>query len=187
MRRRTASPRRRVGTGSKGPSRRRPLNVKGPKSVKRFLYATTSVALFLMASACSDSTGPKDITELDFDPALGVDLTQMTETPSGLYYQDLEVGTGAEAQPGNTATVHYTGWLHDGTKIDSSLDRGTPFTFVLGRGDVIQGWDLGVVGMKVGGRRKLVIPPDLGYGRKRYLDIPGNSTLVFDIELLEVS
>jgi FKBP-type peptidyl-prolyl cis-trans isomerase len=161
-------------------------NRKGTGKVRLRLLATVSVALLLVSWACSESTGPKDIEELDFDPALGVNLSQMTETPSGLYYQDLVVGTGDAAVTGSTVTVHYTGWLHDGTKIDSSLDRGTPFTFPLGAGTVIAGWDLGVAGMKEGGKRKLVIPPNLGYGRNRYYDIPGNSTLVFDIELLVV-
>jgi len=151
--------------------------------VKRLFFATTSVALLLVASACSDSTGPKDITELDFDPALGVDLSQMIETPSGLYYQDLVVGTGVEAQAGDWVTVHYTGWLHDGTLIDTSVG-GDPIGFDLNL--VIAGWSEGVPGMRVGGKRKLVIPPDLGYGKKRHYDIPGNSTLVFDIELIGV-
>lgn len=142
----------------------------------------------MLASACgSDSTGPKDPTELDFDPALGVDLAQMTLTASGLYYQDLVVGEGEAATVQAEVTVHYTGWLHDGTKFDSSVDRGQPFTFTLGVGYVIPGWDEGLQGMRVGGKRKLVIPPHLGYGKARNGPIPGNSTLVFDVELLAVS
>jgi peptidylprolyl isomerase len=155
------------------------------KNVKRLFFATSSVALLLAIAACGDdSTGPLDPTELDFAPALGVDLSEMTLTASGLYYQDLVVGTGTQAQAGSTVTVHYTGWLHDGTRFDSSLDRGVPSTF--GLNQVIPGWSEGVQGMRVGGKRKLVIPPHLGYGKKRYQDIPGNSTLVFDIELLGV-
>jgi FKBP-type peptidyl-prolyl cis-trans isomerase FkpA len=111
----------------------------------------------------------------------------MTTTASGLQYEDLEVGDGATAEAGNTVFVHYTGWLEDGTKFDSSLDRGTPFDFILGTGNVIQGWDEGVAGMKVGGVRKLVIPPELGYGPSGAGNvIPPNATLIFEVELLEV-
>jgi len=100
---------------------------------------------------------------------------------------ELQVGDGTEAASGHSVEVHYTGWLTDGTKFDSSLDRGKPFTFDLGRGMVIKGWEQGVVGMKVGGKRKLVIPPELGYGaRGAGSVIPPNATLVFEVELLGV-
>jgi FKBP-type peptidyl-prolyl cis-trans isomerase FkpA len=105
-----------------------------------------------------------------------------------LQKQDLVVGTGAEAKAGQQVSVHYTGWLTDGKKFDSSVDRGTPFKFKLGAGQVIKGWDQGVQGMKVGGKRKLTIPPELGYGARGFPGaIPPNSTLVFDVELLGVS
>jgi len=106
-----------------------------------------------------------------------------------LQIEDIEVGSGAEATgSGQTVTVHYTGWLTDGTKFDSSVDRGNPFQFPLGVGMVIKGWDQGVAGMKVGGKRKLTIPPDLGYGASGAGGvIPPNATLVFEVELLEVS
>lgn len=95
-------------------------------------------------------------------------------------------GTGAEAVAGKTVSVNYTGTLTDGTKFDSSYDRNQPFSFVLGAGEVIKGWDQGVAGMKVGGKRKLVIPPSLGYGAQANGKIPANSTLVFEVELLDV-
>ncbi|WP_353191750.1 FKBP-type peptidyl-prolyl cis-trans isomerase [Pandoraea pnomenusa] len=108
-------------------------------------------------------------------------------TESGLQYEELQVGDGAEATPGNTVTVHYTGWLTDGKKFDSSKDRNDPFAFVLGGGMVIRGWDEGVAGMKVGGKRKLIIPAELGYGARGAGGvIPPNATLVFEVELLEV-
>ncbi|MEC4891257.1 MAG: FKBP-type peptidyl-prolyl cis-trans isomerase [Nitrospira sp.] len=108
-------------------------------------------------------------------------------TSSGLQYIDLVVGTGEVAKAGQTVSVHYTGWLTNGTKFDSSVDRGQPFSFPLGAGRVIKGWDEGVQGMKVGGKRKLTIPANLGYGpRGAGGVIPPNATLVFDVELLGV-
>ena len=112
-------------------------------------------------------------------------------TSSGLSYQDTTVGTGAEAQKGKLVFVHYTGWLDEngakGKKFDSSRDRGTPFKFALGAGMVIAGWDEGVSGMKVGGQRTLMIPPELGYGaRGAGAVIPANAKLIFDVELLDV-
>jgi FKBP-type peptidyl-prolyl cis-trans isomerase len=107
-------------------------------------------------------------------------------TESGLKYTDEVVGTGASPSPGKTVAVHYTGTLQDGTKFDSSRDRGTPFEFKIGMGEVIKGWDEGVMTMKVGGKRKLIVPPELGYGAKPNGPIPANSTLIFDVELLEV-
>ena len=110
-----------------------------------------------------------------------------TETSSGLKYIDLQEGDGESPSSGATAVVHYTGWLLDGTKFDSSVDRGEPFSFRVGQGQVIGGWDEGVASMKVGGKRKLIVPPDLGYGaRGAGGGIPPNATLVFDVELLEV-
>ncbi|HKV10458.1 MAG TPA: FKBP-type peptidyl-prolyl cis-trans isomerase [Thermoanaerobaculia bacterium] len=108
-------------------------------------------------------------------------------TATGLKYQDLKVGDGAEAASGKIVEVHYTGWLESGTKFDSSVDRHRPFTFRLGAGDVIKGWDQGVAGMKVGGKRKLIIPPDLGYGKRGAGEvIPPGATLIFEVELLGV-
>ena len=116
---------------------------------------------------------------------------QVIEMPDGLKYTDTKPGDGTTAKAGNKVSVHYTGWLSDngakGKKFDSSVDRNEPFDFVLGAGEVIRGWDEGVAGMKVGGKRKLTIPPDLGYGaRGAGGAIPPNATLVFDVELIEV-
>ena len=113
-------------------------------------------------------------------------MTTVT-TASGLMIEDLAVGDGAAAKHGDHVTVHYTGWLTSGRKFDSSLDRRDPFSFALGRGNVIAGWDEGVEGMKIGGKRKLTIPPDLGYGPYGAGGvIPPNATLVFEVELLAV-
>ncbi|MFB5650509.1 FKBP-type peptidyl-prolyl cis-trans isomerase [Leptospira wolffii] len=104
----------------------------------------------------------------------------------GLGIKDIKKGTGKEAFNGSHVTVHYTGWLTNGKKFDSSKDRGRPFDFDLGSGQVIKGWDKGVQGMKEGGVRKLTIPPELGYGSRSTGDIPANSTLIFEVELLKV-
>lgn len=146
--------------------------------------ALTLSLLSLTLGCGSDSSGPKDPTQLVFAPFLAVNLDQMTRTASGLYYQDLVVGSGVQAVAGGDVTVHYSGWIHDGTPFDSSVG-GDPVTFNLNQ--VIAGWREGVPGMKVGGKRKLVIPPSLGYGKSGVPGaIPKNATLVFDVELLGV-
>lgn len=121
--------------------------------------------------------------------ALGaVGLAGCGQAPTSLVIKDEVVGKGPAAQSGDTVTVNYTGWLTNGTKFDSSLDRDQPFTFPLGGGQVIAGWDQGVAGMKVGGKRKLTIPPSLGYGEQGAgTTIPPNATLVFEIELLKIN
>jgi peptidylprolyl isomerase len=108
-------------------------------------------------------------------------------TLSGLKYVDLKEGTGRAAWKGDEVTAHYTGWFKDGKKLDSSRDRGKPITFKLGVGTVIKGWDEGVRGMKVGGRRRLIIPSELGYGKMGRPNIPPNSELIFEVEVLEIS
>ena len=119
--------------------------------------------------------------------ALSIDPANTITTASGLQYEDLKVGTGEAASAGAEVSVHYTGWLENGTKFDSSLDGGRPFTFPLGGGRVIKGWDEGVANMRVGGKRRLIIPADLAYGdRSPSPQIPPGSTLVFDVELLAV-
>jgi peptidylprolyl isomerase len=116
-----------------------------------------------------------------------MNLSNAVTTSSGLKYIDVVVGDGVSPESGQQVTVHYTGTLEDGTKFDSSRDRGQPFTFQIGVGQVIKGWDEGVSSMKIGGRRTLIIPPDLGYGSRGAGGvIPPNATLVFDVELLSV-
>jgi FKBP-type peptidyl-prolyl cis-trans isomerase len=109
------------------------------------------------------------------------------KTDSGLQYWDIKVGTGQEAKSGDKVKVHYTGWFTSGKKFDSSVDARQPYSFTLGQGNVIKGWDEGVAGMKIGGKRQLRIPPELAYGEKGYKDIiPPNATLIFDVQLLGV-
>lgn len=142
-----------------------------PRPSRRRLAALV-LATALAAGCDGDPATP------EFDASLGIDLSAMTRSASGLYWRDLVVGTGDAAQVGDTATVGYSGWLTDGTLFDSGS-----FPFIVGVGQVIAGFDEGVAGMKVGGRRKLVIPPELGYGNRANGPIPANSTLVFEVEL----
>lgn len=143
----------------------------------RFLLTTCGIVGFLFLSI------GRPIMAQSEQPASMPEIT----TVSGLTYTDVAVGTGREAASGNLVTVHYTGWLTNGKKFDSSVDRSEPFSFPLGAGRVIKGWDEGVAGMKVGGKRKLTIPSQLGYGARGAGGvIPPNATLVFDVELLEV-
>jgi FKBP-type peptidyl-prolyl cis-trans isomerase FkpA len=155
----------------------------------RVIHVGAALAAFTLISF----TGPL--------PALAQQATQppaapsgatgkMTELANGLKYTDTKVGTGDEATRGKKVTVHYTGWLYNngekGKKFDSSVDRGEPFSFNLGAGEVIPGWDQGVAGMKVGGKRTLIIPANLGYGARGAGGvIPPNATLIFDVELLK--
>ena len=137
------------------------------------------ISLAVLGVACGSSS--------DSDSEVIMEEETIT-TPSGLQYRDLVVGTGEAASAGRTAVVHYTGWLLDGTKFDSSVDRGTPFEFPLGAGRVIKGWDEGVATMNVGGKRELIIPPGLAYGAQGAAGglIPANATLKFEVELLEL-
>lgn len=147
--------------------------------------ATAALTALLVAPL-----GAQDAKAADADKK--AEESKMHKTPSGLQYQDAVVGTGASPQKGQTVVVHYTGWLWEnnakGKKFDSSVDRGKPFEFKIGQGQVIRGWDEGVGTMKVGGKRTLVIPPDLAYGSRGVGNglIPPNSTLTFDVELLDV-
>jgi FKBP-type peptidyl-prolyl cis-trans isomerase len=142
------------------------------------------VLFLLLSSLPGCSKGAPEPGSSDFKPAEG---TPLPPPPTKLDIVDEKVGTGAEAVLGSTVTVHYTGTLMNGVKFDSSRDKNKPFDFKLGAGSVIKGWDQGVLGMKVGGKRKLTIPPSLGYGDKGSPPtIPGNAGLKFDVELLSI-
>jgi FKBP-type peptidyl-prolyl cis-trans isomerase FkpA len=156
----------------------------------RFARRTALVLLAGVATvvaACSSVEAPnEDPANTAYAPSLGVDVSKMTRTPTGLYYQDLVTGTGAVADTGKTVRVYYTGWLTSGEQFDSNRNK-TPFEFVLGLNTVIKGWEEGLKGMRVAGRRRLVIPPELGYGGRTSGLIPAGSVLVFDIELVSVT
>ena len=144
-------------------------------------YLTAFLPACLLLTACA--TPPPSL------PAYleaRVDAEGYTVTSSGLRYLDLVQGTGLTPQEGQNILVHYTGWLTTGRKFDSSLDRGQPFSFNLGKGQVIRGWEEGVATMKLGGKRKLIIPSQLGYGTRGVGDIPPDAVLVFEIELLAI-
>ena len=147
-------------------------------------------AVALLVSGCGkDSTSPPEpkIETTTFASTLGVDLAAMTKTADGLYYRDIVVGTGAAISNGQLVNARYTGWLANGTQFGSNVSAQDPLPFRLGQGQVIQGWDLGLVGMKVGGKRLLIIPPSLGYGPDTNGPIPGNSILVFQVEIVSAS
>jgi FKBP-type peptidyl-prolyl cis-trans isomerase len=144
-----------------------------------------------VASVGAPSTGAPNQTEVKLAAASLINMSdlEIKETGTGLKYKVITPGTGATPKKGDTVIVHYTGTLEDGTKFDSSRDRNSPFSFKLGVGQVIKGWDEGLSIMRVGDRYTLIIPPDLGYGARDVGNglIPANSTLVFDVELLRIS
>lgn len=153
------------------------------------ILATALLGLAVLANA-QTATAKKPAAKATAKPAASgpTKVTgEPTKTPSGLEYWDIKVGTGAVAQTGKNVKVDYTGWLTNGKKFDSSVGTGKPFDLLLGGGQVIKGWDEGIVGMKVGGKRQLRIPPDLAYGQRGYPGvIPANSTLIFDVRLVDV-
>ncbi len=146
----------------------------------------TLLALALSAACARGEPAPAvPIESTTFAPSLGVDLSKSTKLPSGLYYRDVAEGSGATLAAGQTVGMRYTGSFVDGKVFDSNPAPKPAFSFRLGGGQVIKGWDEGLVGMKVGGRRQLVIPPEMAYGPNDYGPIPGNSVLVFDVEALD--
>jgi FKBP-type peptidyl-prolyl cis-trans isomerase len=152
----------------------------------RSILAVLSLSVLSLAGCGSDQpTAPAATIETTtFAPALGVNLANSTKTTSGLYYRDIVIGTGAAVAPGQTLAMHYTGWLTNGTQFDTNGPNDVPFPFVLGTGNVIAGWHLGIAGMRVGGQRQLIIPPSLGYGAQGAGTIPGNSILVFNVTVV---
>lgn len=152
----------------------------------RRLFLLLVMALPLLATACG-SDSPTSVEDTNFAAELGIDLSTMTRTSTGLYYRDVVVGTGAIAQSGSRVTMYYQGWLSNGTRFASSVRPQAPLDpFVLGTGFVIKGWDQGIPGMRVGGKRLLVIPPSLAYGAAGRGSIPPNAVLVFEVELANV-
>jgi FKBP-type peptidyl-prolyl cis-trans isomerase len=151
------------------------------------LYRTSTsaaaLALATLLGGCGDGpTGPQVIGDVEFAASLGIDLDRMTKTASGVYIEDVTEGTGDPIQSGAVINIAYTGWLTDGVPFDSGQ-----FSFTLGESGFIEGWNLGIEGMKLGGRRLIVIPPELGYGDAGRAVIPGGSILIFRIDLLTVS
>jgi len=163
-----------------------------PGPMRRVRRSRTSIWVVgllgaLLAACDSSPTAPPRIEDATFAQELGVNLTAMTRTASGLYLQNLVEGSGPEVGAGSWVSLRYTGWLVDGTEFDSNLDAGDPLLrFNLGGGGVIPGFGEGVRGMRVGGRRLLVVPPSLGYGADGIGPVPGNAILVFSIELVEL-
>lgn len=142
-----------------------------------------SIVPVLLLAACAPAGGGAPGGAGAFAPALGVELAAMTRTPSGLLYRDVSAGEGEPVSPGDRVAVHYVGWLPDGTQVDARVPPQEPLEFRVGAGQVIRGWEEGVVGMRPGGQRQLVVPPHLGYGRADTGAVPPNTTLVFLLEL----
>lgn len=152
------------------------------------LIRSALVLTVASAAACLDTNAPEATTieETIFASSLGVNIAASTKTPNGGYYRDIVAGTGEAVQTGDSLAVRYTGWLSNGTQFDSNLSAPEPLWFKLGAGQVIDGFDEAMVGARVGGKRQLIIPPSLGYGPYDYGPIPGNSVLVFSVELISV-
>lgn len=148
------------------------------------------VALFFLLSKPEPAAKTNEIqnanTQENSSSTVSASTSAQASPSAGLQIEDIKVGSGKAVKSGDTVVVNYVGTLPDGTKFDSSYDRNQPFTTQIGVGQVIKGWDEGIIGMKVGGKRKLIIPPSLGYGDQQAGSIPPNSTLIFEIELLEI-
>ncbi|MBS1241278.1 MAG: fbp [Gemmatimonadetes bacterium] len=155
--------------------------------MRRSVFLSAALSGLVLA-ACGGTTDPSSasIESTTFAASLNVNLAVMTRTATGLYYRDLTAGTGTLATAGKTARVHYQGWLPNGSSFDKNLAPTTPFSFVLGSGQVVPGFDEGITGMKVGGVRQIIMPPALGYGSRASAGIPANSILVFTVELVTV-
>lgn len=146
-----------------------------------------AISALALSSAClgGESIAPeRSIEETSFASALGVNLAASTKTPNGAYYRDIVVGTGAVVASGQTISIRYTGWLSNGFQFETNVSSSNPLVFKLGAGEVIDGFDEALAGVRVGGRRQLIIPPSLGYGPYDYGPIPGNSILVFNVEVV---
>ncbi|HEY0242888.1 MAG TPA: FKBP-type peptidyl-prolyl cis-trans isomerase [Gemmatimonadaceae bacterium] len=146
-----------------------------------------AISALALSSAClgGESIAPeRSIEETSFASALGVNLAASTKTPNGAYYRDIVVGTGAVVAGGQTISIRYTGWLSNGFQFETNVSSSNPLVFKLGAGEVIDGFDEALAGVRVGGRRQLIIPPSLGYGPYDYGPIPGNSILVFNVEVV---
>jgi FKBP-type peptidyl-prolyl cis-trans isomerase len=152
--------------------------------MKATILCILSLAFVLAAQTATNKTTPARPPNTNAPTKVTGDGVK---TDSGLQYWDIKVGTGDEAKSGDHVKVHYTGWFTTGKKFDSSVDAHQPYSFTLGAGNVIKGWDEGVAGMKIGGKRQLRIPPELAYGEKGYKNIiPANATLIFDVQLLSI-
>jgi FKBP-type peptidyl-prolyl cis-trans isomerase FkpA len=156
--------------------------------MQKYIIFGVIAVIIIIGAVMLRPAQPASVADSDSQPTETQVNLQTTTMPNGLKIEDVKVGEGAMAVAGKKVTVNYVGTFTDGKKFDASADHGTSgFTFTLGAGQVIQGWDEGVAGMKVGGMRKLTVPPELGYGPNTYGPIPGNSTLLFDVELLAVN
>ena len=155
-------------------------------SKKYILFSVIGIVVVALLLLSRNSKNDQNASNTERETTASVGTAFNNKGESELKIEDLTIGTGREAECNTALTVHYTGWLTDGTKFDSSLNRGVPFVLPLCAGHVIQGWDIGLQGMKEGGKRKLTIPPSLAYGDKQVGPIPANSTLVFEVELLKV-
>ena len=160
-------------------------------SITHFTRRAAAACALVASTAClsgeSISVEEASIEQTNFASALGVNLAASTKTTNGTYYRDLVVGTGSTVANGQTIAVRYTGWLSNGTQFDSNTTKADPLTFKVGSGQVILGFDDGLIGAKVGSQRQLIIPPSLGYGPYDYGPIPGNSVIVFKVEVISVT